>query len=99
MFEKIGNAWVRRLKGLRCRQKGLLGTVILRLRIVPLKDTAQKHVANTSFDSIWHSPQRTTRGKTLLFFVTHPEPQMSSSLNLKIGQEVPKTLISSPLGH
>ena len=32
-------------------------------------------------------------------FVTHPEPKISRPLNLKMGQEVPKTLVLSPLAH
>ena len=61
--------------------------------------TQRKNTSLTRHLTPWHSPQtptapqrQTTRGKT-------PEPKNSSTMNLKVGQEVPKRLISSPLAH
>ena len=58
---------------------------------------------NTSFDSMALSTDTdgTTETDNIkpCYFVTHPEPIISSTLNLRFGQEVPKTLISSPLAH
>ena len=38
--------------------------MIVRLRIVPLKDTAQKHVIYTSFDTPQHATQMQTAAQT-----------------------------------
>ena len=69
MFEKIGNAWVRRLKACVAAKGGSFE----RRRIVPL-GTQRKNTSLTRRLTPWHSPQtptasqrQTTRGKTLLF--------------------------------
>ena len=54
----------------------------------------------------WHSPQtptapqrQTRRGKTLLFSDASRTKNFEPSLNLNMGQEVTKTLKTSPLAH
>ena len=76
MFEKMGNAWVRRPKACVAAKGGFLewhrhG-----------KDTAQKHVINTSFDSVALSTDTdgTTERQHVVkpcCFVTHPELKIS----------------------
>ena len=71
MFEKIGNAWVRRLKGLRGRQRRFL-RVAQTWQTASCRSKTQRK--NTSFHTSFDSPQtltapqrQTTRGETLLF--------------------------------
>ena len=66
--------------------------------------SAQNTSRNTSFDhGTLHRHRRHHRDRQHVvkpcYFVTHPDPKISSPLNLKMGHGVPKSLISSPLVH
>ena len=106
MLEKMGNAWLRRLKACVAARGGFF----LNSDHEISHRAAQRHSAkntslNTSFHTPWHAAQtltapqtQTTRGETLLFCHTSLH-QKFRALNLKMGQEVPKTLKTGPLPH